>query len=90
MGCENRQVLVVSSRFPKTNEQLSSLPATPLHCKRCKSRRLVAQDYEDKPLAWTYRRDVLGEDWPTLPDLSNALCYVCYIKEVLQWASSIY
>jgi len=47
------------------------------------------QDYEDEPLAWTYRCDALGEDWPTQPALRNALCYVCYIKEVLQWASSI-
>jgi hypothetical protein len=59
----------------------------PNTCRHCSSNRIVGEGYEGMPLGWMYRRDVLGEDWPTRPDLSNALCYLCYIREVLQWAA---
>ena len=59
----------------------------PVYCRHCKSGRIVGEDFDGKPLAWEYRRDVLGVDWRAQPDLREALCYPCYLREVLQWAA---
>ena len=59
----------------------------PVYCRHCESGRIVGEGFDGKPLAWEYRRDVLGVDWPAQPDLRDALCYPCYLREVLKWAA---
>jgi len=53
-------------------------------CPRCKNK--FSSDIDGEVLAWTYRRDVLGANWPCLPGPNSAICYLCYVREVLQWA----
>src|SRR5437763_1866397 len=61
----------------------SSREAIP-RCPRCKKN--LPSDIDGEALAWTYRRDVLGVDWSCSPDSSSVICYLCYVREVLQWA----
>jgi hypothetical protein len=55
-------------------------------CARCKTCQVSEQALDDKALAWAYRRDVLGVEWATPADLCSVICYLCYVREVLQWA----
>jgi hypothetical protein len=55
-------------------------------CRRCKTCSLLSQVVEGEALAWTYKRDVLGVNWPIRPDVTSLICYACYVREVFQWA----